>query len=89
MTDTRIAYSAHCTWWDSIQKVGKIPGVGLPCCPVCKSVLFEMPDEAAWFSQVDAHEARGHPGYRKMVEFGRGKHFTDYSELQLVYEATG
>lgn len=83
MSDTRIAYGARCTWWDSIQKVGERDG--LPCCPHCRNVLFEMPSEQQWYSGVDLHEAAGHPGYRAMIEWARGKCFPNLSAVQEAY----
>lgn len=87
--DTRIVYGAVCTWWDSIQKVGRTPptpnGHSLPACPHCKGVLFEMRDEAAWWRGVDAYEATGHPGYRAMTEWARGKCFRTSSLLGAAY----
>ena len=82
--DTRIAYGARCTWWDGIRQIGKRDG--LPCCPHCRNVLFEMENEGQWFSGVDRHEANGHPGYRAMVEWARGKCFKNYNELKKAYE---
>jgi hypothetical protein len=85
MKDTRIAYGARCTWWDSIQNVGKHGR--LPCCPQCGNVLYEMPDEATWYNGATRYEAEGHPGYRAMVEWARGKCFANYAELKAAYKA--
>ena len=88
LNDTRIAYGASCTWWDSIYRVGKIEKkyeAPLPCCPHCKSVLFEVPDERTWFIGVDNHEQDGHPGYRAMIEWARGKCFANLIDLEFAY----
>lgn len=87
MKDTRIPYGARCTWWDSIDKVG-ISG-GLPCCPHCRNVLFEFPDELTWFRSVDKYEEAGHPGYRAMVEWGRGQCFPSVSAMHDAYMKRG
>lgn len=90
--DTRIVYGAGCTWWDSIDKVGKTEGTAgfsLPCCPHCRSVLFEVPDEATWFKGVDGQEARGNPGYRAMIEWARGRCFRDFVALKEAYRLEG
>lgn len=84
MTDTRIAYGARCVWWGSIQKVGNRKG--LPCCPECGGVLYEMPNEAAWFEGVDRHDER-QPGYRKFIEWLRGKCYPSYGHAKAAYEA--
>lgn len=85
----RIVYGAFCSWWDSIDKVGKTsprsPDVSIPCCPHCGSPLYEMPNDTAWFNAIDAFEKQGNSGYRAMVEWGRGKCFRNYSELQKAY----
>lgn len=89
--DTRIVYGAGCTWWDSIDNVGSTntTGISLPCCPHCSSVLFEVRDEATWFKGVDRHEAAGNPGYRAMIEWGRGRCFRNFQELRAGYQARG
>lgn len=83
--DSRIVSGARCTWWDSIDKVGK-NGAGLPCCPHCQSVLYEYPDEVMWFRGVDNYEAAGNPGYRKVIEWSRGKCFPKYAAAKYAYE---
>lgn len=88
--DTRIPYGIRCTWWDNIDKVGTVQtasGHRLPCCPHCDGMLFEMPDEATWFAGVDRYEAAGNPGYRAMIEWGRGQCFPNYAALKTAYEA--
>lgn len=93
-TDERIAYGAHCAWWDSIDKVGarpfRTPGdTGtMPCCPHCQNMLFEMPNEKTWWEGVDQHEKNGNPGYRAFIEWMRGKCFPGgHLEAQRVYAA--
>ena len=91
-TDTRIPYGIRCTWWDSIDKVALTPpgpsGHQIPCCPHCGGVLFEVESEAKWFEGVDRHEANGHPGYRAMVEWSRGKCFPNYAALESAFAAS-
>lgn len=77
LKDTRIVYSANCTWWDSIDKVSKKPGSNLPCCPHCGSVLFESPTIEDWWEDIDGWEKRNHPGYRGFMEWLRGKCYYD------------
>lgn len=83
--DNRIAYGARCTWWDGIRKVGKHPS-GLPCCPHCRGMLFEMENESQWFAGADRYEADGHPGYRAMIEWARGRCFRNMAEIKAAYE---
>lgn len=96
MTDLRIAYGTSCTWWDSIEKVGRTrpeePEIGsflsLPCCPHCGGMLLEAADDAEWFSSVDQYEVNGNPGYRARVEWSRGKCFRNYAEAKAAYESS-
>lgn len=81
--DTRIVYGATCTWWDSIHKIGLRSS--LPCCPKCRGMLFEMNSEKIWWKNVEAHESAGNPGYRKLIEWARGKCFRDMKELTAAY----
>jgi hypothetical protein len=90
--DERIVYGATCVWWDSIDKVGRKESADrvfgpLPCCPFCGGVLFELDNEAQWFAQVDAYEAKGHPGYRKFIEWQRGKCFPTHAAAFAAYNA--
>lgn len=90
MKDTRIPYGARCTWWDSIDKVDHTAagqsGHALPCCPHCGGMLFEVQSEKEWFDGADRYEANGHPGYRSMLEWARGKCFPDFAALKAAYE---
>ena len=65
----------------------EVPDVRLPCCPFCGSMLFEVPDEQTWFAGVDRYEADGHPGYRKQIEWMRGKCFKDMAAAKAAYVA--
>ena len=71
LTDTRVVYGAGCTWWDSIDKVAKTSS-GLPSCPFCGGVLFEMAGEDLWWQGVDEY-ATAEPGYREFIEWLRGR----------------
>lgn len=99
VADTRIVYGARCLWWDSIDKVGRTglftysigpaslrTSPGLPCCPHCKGLLFEMPDMNAWMAGVPAHEAK-HPGYTEMLKWSRGRCFKTAAEQKAAYKA--
>ena len=87
--DTRIVYGIRCVWWDGIDKVALSPpgesGHRIPCCPHCGSPLFEMEDEEIWFAGVDRHQANGHPGYRRFVEWLRGKCFPNAKAAMAAY----
>ncbi len=89
MTDTRFVYGARCAWFGPISAVGTTRGgrIGIPCCPHCGSVLYEMDDEATWWAGVDKFEANGHPGYRKFVEWCADKHFMSSSDGVVAYQS--
>lgn len=85
MTEKTIAYGAVCTWWDSKEKAGLTSGpTRLPCCPHCRDVLFEMPEEQ-WRESVRRHDVT-HPGYAATVEWGRGRCCRDWPTLKRKYE---
>ena len=88
-----IVSGARCTWWDTIDKAGKMPGpVGthtMPCCPNCKSPLFQN-EPAEWWRAVDQYEASGHfPGYRAFVEWMQGRCFPNLDAAKAAYTAEG
>ncbi len=86
VVDERVVYGACCVWWDSIYKV-KVNTAGLPCCPFCSSVLLEVENEKKWYEWTDKYEADGHRGYRKFIEWLRGKCFPTMRAAALEYEA--
>ena len=86
--DPRFVMGANCIWWDHISKVSRGRG-GLPCCPHCGGVLFEYSNEREWFGPVDRYEEEGHPGYRKFIEWLRGKCFKDQGTAVAAYRAQG
>lgn len=88
MSNLKITSGARCTWWDTIDKTGRVAtpsGHSLPCCPHCSGVLLEVPNEEAWFEGVDRYEAAGNPGYRALTEWARGKCFPTYGDLRAAY----
>lgn len=87
MADARIVYGARCVWWDSIDKVAAKPS-GLPCCPSCGGVLFEMASESEWWASVRRHETEQEPGYAAFVEWLRGKCYPTADEARLAYAAS-
>lgn len=85
--DRRVVYGATCLWWDSITQVS-VTGHGLPCCPHCGGVLYEVETEAVWWAQVDAYEAgKPWPGYRAFVTWLRGRCFPSRESALGAYRA--
>lgn len=82
--DTRIVYGARCTWWDSIDKVMVM--AGLPRCPHCMGVLYEMENIAQWNAGSQRYGAN-FPGYVQLIEWCRGKCFPDLDAAVEAYHA--
>jgi hypothetical protein len=80
------ATSRSGTWWDSITNAGTLPS-GLPCCPHCRGVLFEMPS-AEWWPAVDLRD-QAEPGYRQFVEWLRGRCYSATIAARDAYNAEG
>lgn len=76
--DNVIVYGVACTWWDDISQVATTK-TGIPCCPVCGSMLLETsPDD--WKAGAEDMETK-QPGYIKILNWGRGKCFKNYQTL--------
>ena len=89
LLDRRLVYGASCSWWDSIDKVGRTGGpTSIPCCPHCGGVLYEMENEERWWRSVESYSRENsEPGYRKFVEWSRGKCFETWVEAKAAYAA--
>lgn len=79
-----IAYGANCVWWDSIDKSG-ILNSGLPCCPICRNVLFQM-NEAEWQERVVNFD-KTHKGYAEFIAWLKGKCFLSHTRAQARWLA--
>lgn len=77
-----IAYGVYCTWWDSKEKVST-NRAGIPCCPHCLCVLFEIV-EGVWNQCMNDFDTT-HSGYKKMMMWARGKCFTSMLMLKEAY----
>lgn len=83
---TKIVFGARCAWWDSIDKAATIKtpsGHGLPCCPHCRGVLFEI-EPAKWFDGLRQY-ATIEPGYEAMMLWSRGRCFATMASLRAAY----
>ena len=92
--DKRIVYGARCTWWDSIDKCSTVDtgkGFLLPCCPICHGMLCEVSSIEEWMDQIDAYTNDGHPRYRSLMLWMRGKCFKSMhnAELARMEQAVG
>ena len=69
-----------------------LPRVGLPCCPFCGSMLFEVPTEQEWWEGAKEHEAKGHTNYLAFLHWHRQQKrcWRNVREAGLAYtEETG
>jgi hypothetical protein len=78
-----IVYGAFCVWWDGIEKAGQLPS-GIPCCPHCKSVLFQQPEEQ-WIQAATKHNDRA-PGYLAFILWLRGKCYLNWKVARVAYD---
>lgn len=90
MKDDRIVYGALCSYVGDIKTVSK-GDHGLPGCPHCKGVLFEMTTKQHW-NAIDEFEAGSrdgvrHPGYRKMMEWAMNRTpcFAGFNQMAEAY----
>lgn len=83
--DRRVVYGATCAWWDYIDKVAVL-GNGLPCCPHCKGVLFEL-DRGEWEEGIEERMKKtNNPGYPIFMTWLKGKCFRNLTEAFKVFE---
>ncbi len=87
MSDSRIVYGLSCTWWDDIGNAGKHPRSGLPCCPHCKGMLFELANPEQWWSGVDTYaKATGDKEYPGLIKWMKGRCFADLYSAKKAYK---
>jgi hypothetical protein len=67
-------------WWDSKDNAGTIDN--MPCCPICKSMLFEI-DQKVWWKEISTYKAV--PDYRKFIVWLRGKCFASFDDAFAQY----
>jgi len=48
---------------------------------------MEVPSLKDWNRNVDEWEAAGHPGYRAMMDWARGKCFPSMTAMKASYDA--
>lgn len=84
--DRRVVYGARCAWWDYIDKVA-VDGSGLPCCPHCNGVLFEM-DRGEWEEGIEKHtKETNHLNYPIFMAWLKGRCFRNSTEAFKAFEA--
>jgi hypothetical protein len=87
--DPRLVYGARCVWWDHISKAST-NAVGLPCCPHCGSVLFEVDGWKTWDANVAAFALKsGDANYPAFMKWLRGRCFPDIATARAAFDAEG
>lgn len=79
-----IVYGASCVWWDSINKAAKLEN-GLPCCPHCKGVLFQI-NEEEWEELINKCDKK-YKSYRQFIEWLKGKCLPTYLVARRMFKA--
>jgi hypothetical protein len=75
---TLVVYSARCSWWDDIRNAGNLPvaeGHPLPCCPHCRSVLFQVEVKEWNLGVADFQKVSGDEHYTDFINWLRGRCF--------------
>lgn len=85
--DPRLVYGARCVWWDHISKASQ-NAAGLPCCPHCGSVLFEVDSWRTWDANVAAHTLKsGDADYPKFIAWLRGRCIPTAEAARAAFDA--
>jgi hypothetical protein len=80
-------YGVSCSWHGDINEVKLLPPVGIPCCPHCQGVLFQI-EESKWFEGAIEHEKKGHTNYVEFLEWitKQTRCWPEFSEAAFVFE---
>lgn len=79
-----IVYGAGCVWWDSIKEAVRGYPTGIPVCPHCGSILYQM-EPAEWFANIKKFDREREPGYEAMWLWARGKCFPTMAAMRAAY----
>lgn len=80
-----IVYGTMCCWWDEKENASILPS-GLPCCPHCKSVLFEA-EESKWEENMERYIKRtGDVDYREFIEWLKGKCYRYFDAAREAFD---
>lgn len=83
--NTKVVYGISCTWWDLIDNVTY--NEGIPTCPNCGGLLYELPDLENWFLEVARYAKEIQwPGYNDFVEWLQGRCYPDLDVAKVGYE---
>ena len=83
--ESLIVYGATCVWWDDIENAVTLPS-GLPCCPHCNGVLFQVSREK-WEDGVERFtKEKNDPQYPFLTAFMKGKCFKSMTLARKAFE---
>ena len=86
MAELTDVFYGLCTFWTDDWNLMRTTRSQIPRCPKCGAVGFEM-DKREWWRLIEEHEAKGHPGYKAMMTWARGKCFPNFSSLESAWRA--
>lgn len=66
--DRRYVYGALCTWHGPMSAVIKSPINGLPACPHCNGLLFELDSKEQWLEPIKRVDTQVE-GYATFMEW--------------------
>jgi len=88
MIDDRIVYGVGCLWWGSIKDVA-VNKAGLPVCPHCNSLLFEVDSQTKWDQQIADYATKtGDTKYIEFMAWLKGKCRKDIRDARAEFEST-
>lgn len=83
--DDRVVYGASCVWWDYIASAVADEN-GLPCCPHCRGVLYEMP-RGEWEESIERYtKESGDMNYPFLWAWLKGKCYRTLDAARFAYE---
>lgn len=85
--DLRWVYGVGCFWFAPIRDA-RPNAHGLPCCPTCSSLLYEVKSKEFFWGQAKNYDAAGHPGYLNMMLWIKAErhHFLTIQEAEAAYK---
>ncbi len=93
MNDEQELWYGFCTYWtDDWEALKHTPvpegaaiSSGIPCCPECGSVGYQMTLQA-WNEGIEKYEADGNPGYGDFINEMKGKCHGPKTTLAELWE---
>lgn len=84
--ESRVVFGASCCWWNRIEAAAQTE-TGLPCCPHCGGMLYELGEDSWWrFARQHGEEARDER-YLAFLEWLRGRCFLNVDLARAAFDA--